>query len=237
MDLTVRDRVAGVDGCSSGWLCISQDLEGGTIGSAIFGDAAALVGQTPAPVMMAIDVPIGLVERGERDCDRLARSLLARRACCVFSAPTREVLLAGSHAEASELRRRAEGKGVAAQAWSLFDRVREIDAALTPQRQAWLREVHPELCFMQWNDGEPLVHGKRTPTGRLLRQALVRGTFGAEAFDQVRRRHSRSAVRDDDILDAFAALRTARRICDGSASRLPDAPALDAASLRMEMWM
>jgi predicted RNase H-like nuclease len=104
------ERIAGVDGCHSGWLCISQGIEGDDLRSAVHPGARSLLGQSPAPLMMAIDVPIGLVEDGERDCDRIARSMLARRACCVFSAPTREMITAPTHDGASAPRLRRDGK-------------------------------------------------------------------------------------------------------------------------------
>ena len=214
------ERIAGVDGCKSGWLCISQGIQGGDYRSEVFADAKSLIEQTSSLLMMTVDVPIGLVDRGERECDRIARSMLARRASCVVVAPSRETLA-----------------GTARGAGSLIDRVRDFDEALRPEHQARVREVHPELSFMHWNCGEPLAHGKKTSTGRQLRTAFVAENFGPDAFAIVRREHARSDVGDDDICDAFAALFTARRICHGSAQPVPDQPLWDARGLRMEMWV
>ena len=231
------ERIAGVDGCRTGWLCVSEDADGSGLRSAVFPTASALLDQVPAPVMMTIDVPIGLVERGERACDRIARSLLGRRACCVFTAPTREMLLAGSHEEASALRLRSEGKRVPVHAWSIFGRIRDIDRSLRSEHLLRVREVHPELCFMELNAGEPLAHGKKDPVGRELRKALVKAEFGARAFEEIRGQHRQSDVADDDILDALAALFTARRIQRGRARVVPNEPTPDALGLRMEMWL
>lgn len=230
------ERLAGVDGCRGGWLCVSEAVGGGDLRSEVFASAEALLQQSPAPVMMAIDIPIGLVERGERECDRLARALLGRRAACVFTAPTRDMLLAGSHAEASALRLQAEGKKVPIQAWSFVERIREFDRALKPEHQARVREVHAELCFMELNAGEPIAHAKKDPVGREARRSRLASEFGAQAFEQLRRRHRAAEVADDDILDALAALFTARRIHRGHACVVPELPALDANGLRMEMW-
>jgi predicted RNase H-like nuclease len=108
---------------------------------------------------------------------------------------------------------------------------------LRPEHQARVREVHPELIFMQWNCGEPIAHGKKTPTGRQLRMGFVAENFGPGAFEQVRQAHARSDVADDDICDAFAALFTARRIWQGSALPVPEQPTWDRKGLRMEMWV
>ncbi len=85
--------LAGVDGCSFGWLCITKDLENGTLKSMILKSAAELFALTPTPAVYAIDIPIGLTDSGPRQCDIQARRLLgARRGTSVFPAPIRPVL-------------------------------------------------------------------------------------------------------------------------------------------------
>src|SRR6266567_2496156 len=142
-------RVAGVDGCKEGWLCISR-AENADLRSAVYADAADLFSQEPMPELIAIDIPIGLADCGGRECDGVARRMFGRRACCVFSAPIRPVLDAENRTEASHIRTRLEGKGMSAQAWAIVKKVNQVDQALasTPALQMRVREVHPELCFM-----------------------------------------------------------------------------------------
>ncbi len=229
--------VAGVDACRGGWLCLTRPETSGTISSVVHESAAALLGQERQPEVLAIDIPIGLTNLGVRDCDSIARKMLGSRACCVFTAPIRPVLHAGTRTEASSIRKRAEGKKVSAQVWGIVPKIREIDRLLSanPSLQAFVREVHPEICFMAWNGGAPIADRKKSPGGKARRAALVAAYFGRRAFALVRERHPRTKVADDDINDAFAALWTAERILDGSAKVIPDRPCRDPFGLRMEI--
>src|SRR5258708_2795984 len=84
-------HVAGVDGCRGGWLCLEQRDEA-TRGSVSRTSSQVWNPLRPATII-AIDVPIGLPEAGERSCDQLARRLLrAPRASSVFPTPIRSVL-------------------------------------------------------------------------------------------------------------------------------------------------
>jgi predicted RNase H-like nuclease len=228
--------ITGVDGCRAGWLCIAETTETGSIDSAVHRTAAALTEQPYRWV--AIDIPIGLPDSGSRTCDRIARKMLARRGCCVFPAPIRAVLPCGSQADASAVRRRLEGKGMSAQSWGIVPKIQELDLLLTanPSLQERVREVHPEICFMMWNRGVPILERKKSPAGKAARGALVAARFGDHAFDHVRSRHPRADVSDDDINDAFAALWTAERMANGEAVAIPEQTQRDVAGLRMKIW-
>jgi predicted RNase H-like nuclease len=228
-------RAAGADGCRAGWICIVRERAGG-LGSAAYATADALFAQIPRSAVLAIDIPIGLAERGARECDGAARRLLGSRRSSVFPAPLRCVLAARSFEQACRIRARREDKRMSRQAFGIVAKVREVDAALRADvaRARTVREVHPELCFAAWS-GAPLAHSKKTPAGRAERLALVAGSFGSSAFAAVRSRHPRRDAADDDILDAFAALWSAERLLRGEAEWLPAEPPLDACGLRMEI--
>jgi predicted RNase H-like nuclease len=228
-------RAAGADGCKAGWLCVTRDAAG-RLDSACFATAEALLAQRPRPDALGLDIPIGLPERGARECDRAARAVLGARRSSVFPAPPRAVLPARSFEEACRIREGLEGKRISKQAWGIVPKIREVDAALrrAPARTAWVYEVHPELCFAMWN-GAPLQHGKKSAAGRLERLALVSRHFGEAAFAAVRLRHARRGVSDDDVLDAFAALWSAERIVRGLALRLPESPPRDSFGLPMQI--
>lgn len=233
-------RVAGVDGCKSRWLCIGRDLHTGGITARLFGSAALLADQDPLPDVIGWDIPIGLADDGTgRGCDSAARSVLrAPRASSVFTAPIRSALAAGSRAEASEITaRRCDGRRVAAQAFGIYAKVRELDELLAARSElrGRIREVHPEICFWAWNDGAAMQHYKKTPAGEHERRELVARHFGDAAFDAVRAQLAPKRAPADDILDAFAALWTAERIARGDARTLPEEPRLDTRGLRMEI--
>jgi predicted RNase H-like nuclease len=208
---------------------------GGGISADVHFWFADLVNKSIDSRVIAIDIPIGLTGSGPRTCDLLARKLLGKRHSTVFPAPIRSALNACSRFEASKITRAVDGRGVGAQAWYIYKKVQDVDAYLrgNPSSQDKVFEVHPELSFMAWNEGVPILSPKRTADGFETRRRLVASRYGAGAFQQVRDRHPGNVVADDDIVDAFAALWTASRIYDGNASFIPDLPEVDSAGLRM----
>ncbi|MGH8178223.1 MAG: DUF429 domain-containing protein [Steroidobacter sp.] len=62
----VKRLMAGVDGCRDGWLAVIQG--GREVDALIAPDLKALLGAIPG-ALIAIDIPIGLPDRGSRDCD------------------------------------------------------------------------------------------------------------------------------------------------------------------------
>ncbi len=231
--------VAGADGCGGGWICVTLDTETGVLASGLYGNAGALVHQVPTPAILMVDIPIGLTQEQGRVCDEQARGLLGPRHVCVFPAPIRPALHAPNREEAARINRDADGRGVGAQAWAIYPKIREMDEAVGGEGgnlQNRVFEVHPEVSFREWNGQTPIPHGKRTARGKAQRQGLLAGFFGDNAFRNVRGRYIVGQVGDDDITDAFAALWTARRRLAGAALCIPAEPPVDGRGLRMEMW-
>jgi predicted RNase H-like nuclease len=231
--------VAGVDGCPGGWICVVRDTQTEGVSSHLFKTAEALLPQKPRPEVIAIDIPLGLTNAGQRTCDRQARGLLGgTRQRSVFPAPIRPALHAANRTAAGRVTRKADGRKVGAQSWALYPKVRELDAILSgaPTLQRRVREAHPELCFRAWGGGVAMAHPKKTREGRAERRRLIDARYGAEAVNEVRDRYRVQDVGHDDIDDAFAALWTAERIFAGAATVLPDPPPVDAVGLRMEVW-
>jgi predicted RNase H-like nuclease len=230
--------VAGADGCRGGWIRAALDTRTGEIRFAVVGSARALLELPPRPEVLCVDIPIGLPERGARDCDRLARALLGRpRSSSVFPAPIRAALGAADREQASRITQRIDGRGVGSQAFGLYPKIRAMDELLQsrPDARERIREVHPEVSFWAWNGRRPLAAGKKTPEGRQQRLRLVEGWLGRGLLQGARAEHPRSELADDDVLDAVAVLWTAARIAAGSARTLPDEPCCDATGLRMEI--
>ncbi len=231
--------ICGVDGCKGGWIAISRHLDSSEVVSGIHHSIAQLIEQYPELAVLAIDIPIGLTASGPRECDILARRMLGRpRASSVFPAPIRPALAATNRKEADEISRSVDGRGVGAQAFNLYFRIREVDEILRSDARArrHIYEVHPELCFMAWNEGHPISESKKSHRGSGIRRKLMQSHFGKHAFSSVRRQYPRSAAADDDICDAFAALWTAERIHPGTAQVIPNPPAIDPLGIRMGMW-
>ena len=190
------------------------------------------------PEVLAVDIPIGLTESGQRACDREARNLLGwPRRNSIFPAPVRAALAAQSREEASRITRNQDGRGVGCQAWGLYPKIGEIDDLLQSRKELRqiIREVHPEVCFWAWGGGQPMASAKKTPAGKAERLALAEGWLGRGVLDEARGTSPRSMVGDDDILDAIAALWSAARIFAGIAETLPASPVPDSTGLRMEI--
>ncbi len=229
--------VVGIDGCKNAWFAIAQTGDG-VLGSYLVTDLELFV-DDHNPDVVAIDIPIGLVESGARQCDVAARKLLGKRKSSVFPAPILPALAAKDRQTADAISRSVDGKGVPAQSFGIYAKVKEVDDLLCARQEFFDRiyEVHPELCFYAWNAERPMAHPKKSGSGLMERIALVEATFGPDAFPTVRAKHSRTRVADDDILDAFAALWTARRIAAGTALTCPSKAETSPTGLKMAMWI
>ena len=105
---------------------------------------------------------------------------------------------------------------------------------MTPAAQGVIREVHPEVSFWRLNGRVPMAHGKKTFDGMRNRQvALIDAGFPQSFVENAAREHR---VGDDDLLDALAALWTARRIFNGTAERFPVEPDVDLRGLDQAIW-
>lgn len=226
--------LAGVDGCPAGWYAVSGPQADGRVAGAVHAGFADLLQALPAAARVAVDIPIGLNDRGERACDQAARQRLGPRASSIFTAPLRGVLGAASHPEASARRRAVEGKGMSIQAYNILRKVEEVDTTLRASA-AWagrVHETHPEVCFLEMNGGVPLAYGKKGAEGRRLRLTLLEAVFPGQA-ERLLDEFPRRAVQADDVLDALACLWTAQRLAQGRARTLPAVPPQDACGLRM----
>ena len=229
--------ICGVDGCPGGWVVITKDLESGEVTWRLYPTARELFFSRLELAVIAIDIPIGLLEKGARDCDQEARKCLGfGRASSVFTAPLRSLLSIANYREACDARFQIEGKQLSKQAWNIFPKIRQVDELLrqNPTLQTRVREVHPEVCFYELAGRNPMRHNKKTLAGIEERRQLLAPVFGS-CLDAALAQRKALASGTDDVLDAFAALWTAERIALGQAYTLPADPQADACRLRMEM--
>jgi predicted RNase H-like nuclease len=231
--VTRSRMLVGVDGCRGGWLAVVE-AKPGTVEANIHETFAALIEAIPQPALIAVDIPMGLSALERRLCDQEARDFLGDRRSSVFYSPVRTVLPARSHFEASRLSVKAIGKKVSIQTFCILEKIREVDDCLT--RVAGLRErvveVHPEVSFAVWNGGPPLKTRKRKAEGKEQRRAMVEKVWPG-AVEPLREGLRGGDYGSDDLLDAFAALWSARRIASGTARVLGDVKVRDARGLPM----
>lgn len=229
----------GVDGAGSGWIGVRRREDG--LEWHWFEDAAHVLRKNLGASVIAVDIPIGLSQRDPRPSDRMAREFVGGvRATSVFSAPIRLVLDADSRREASDAQVRIDGRGLAAQAFALFPKIRQWDYLLRTDEQARgkVREIHPEVSFAAMNGGKGkgILEPKRTPEGQRIRRDLLAARFGDDVVDDLLRDVPKKLAAPDDVLDALAALWSAERIAAGTAQTLPSPVGIDSVGLVMAIW-
>jgi predicted RNase H-like nuclease len=225
--------IAGADGCKAGWFVLLE--QGNSIISTVLPTAEDILDRYPELEVLAIDIPIGIPDAGSRQCDIEVRRLLKQRRNSVFPAPIRPTFNATSYESACDLHHQADGRRLSKQAHAILPKIIEVDETVRSHSLgAVVYEVHPEVSFAAMKGMQPLAHYKRTLLGLNQRLALVGAEFGERAFELVREAHPRQ-VGDDDILDAFAALWSARRIRKGSGERLPRESSVDNLGVRMHI--
>ncbi|MCE9558970.1 MAG: DUF429 domain-containing protein [Armatimonadetes bacterium] len=174
-------------------------------------------------LVIAIDIPLGQLSGGGRECDPAARRLIGRRRSSVFPVPFREALMGATRSEADARSRALGGPGVPAQTFGLFPKIVELRSLMlrAPSIAAKLFEIHPEVSFWAMNGGSDLDFPKKHEFGKLQRRQLLTAEFGADLDERITALGViSSAVAWDDVYDAFAAAWTAKRIALGKAERV-----------------
>lgn len=229
--------VVGVDGCRAGWLAVSIATPGSTPIASIHEDFGRLADHFAGAACIAVDIPIGLPDRGSRTCDVETRARIKPRSSSVFPAPIRGVLRASSYSDAAAKHRALDnGRSLSKQAFAILPKIAEVDAALRgdPELRKIVHEIHPELSFRTWAN-LPMQHPKRSPEGEQDRLGLVDGLWpGAVARCALALRKT-AGWEDDDLIDAFAALWTAQRIVAGTALIVPGVFEIDSTGLPMRI--
>ncbi|MEM9011514.1 MAG: DUF429 domain-containing protein [Pseudomonadota bacterium] len=232
-------QVAGIDGCRAGWLVV-RALAGawGEATAALAPDfSTATTGARP----VLVDMPVGLSEApGGRALDAELRTFLRDHAdglrgvgSRVFAPPSRPTLeqfRAG--ADYAPLNAALPpGRRLSRQAFNITAKIAEVDAWMTPARQRWCREAHPEIAFT-------LLTGRTLPPKKSADgRAARRSALAAQGFRIGRlasglgRRTGRWG--EDDLLDAAVLAWSAARVAAGMARSFGGTR--DARGLRMEV--
>ncbi len=235
MSTTTR---VGVCGCRRGWVAAILGSQGTPTFSVHQSLAKLLDSLEPESTVVVIDVAIGLPDRGVRLSDGQARKLLdTPRADGVFPAPCRAVLRCAAYDEANRANRKLKGCEITLQGFARFARIREADEWITPERQQWVREGHPEVIFARLNpEGQGILFSKKSATGERLRLDLLR-RFGFKLdIDAVRKENRPKNVSRDEIVDAAACLVIAHLTIRDDILVLPeDEVQIDSRGLRMEI--
>ena len=237
--------LAGLDGCRAGWIAAFVRPSGDNGVIRVMPSFTDLAMEREQPVVVAVDMPIGLPERtgpGGRPAENMVRPLLGARQSSVFSVPSRAALEAADYRQACAIALTTSDppRKISKQLFMIAPRIREVDTTLRgdPVLAARVFEVHPEVAFWRLNDKRPLtepkkIKGKPWPPGLELRRELLRKSgLPAALIDAV----PPPGAGPDDLLDALACAAVARRIHAGVARPFPDPPPRDAFGLQMAIW-
>jgi predicted RNase H-like nuclease len=232
-------RIAGIDGCKAGWLVVCETPLPGPWSWFIADRFERVRERLHDYDAIGIDMPVGIPDRGPRECEALARRLLSpRRTSSVFSTPIRPVLGIDDYRRACDEHEAIDGRRMSKQSFFIMDKIADVDAVV----RAWpafgekLHEVHPEVSFAALGGGEPMRHAKRDPAGFDERFEHLADVFPESVLQNVLDAFPRSEVSRDDVLDAFAVLWSAKRIALSTAERLPAEPTRDSCGIEMAIW-
>jgi predicted RNase H-like nuclease len=205
----------GVDGHSNGWIAVTVD-DKGFVGARSFESFAALIAASTSAKVIAVDIPIGLVDAPMREADEAARAIVAGKSSSVFNAPSRRALSAVSYEQATAINLEVCKKGLSRQSYALFEKIREVDVYEGDKR---VFEVHPEVSFRLMPN--PLALQRKKSWGG-LHARLAR--LAAEGIVLPPSLGEADVVGIDDVVDAAVAAWSARRIHAGAARRFPQEP-------------
>lgn len=225
-------RIAGVDGCRSGWLVVETTLN---LTEAAWRIASNWNAIDANAEVIAVDMPIGISDTGVRQCEVEARPLLSPYGSRVFKTLPRGALrFDQSDWDLANQWSKAQGLGgISRQSWNIRPRILDIESAISIGTQSRIFEAHPELAFARLNEGRPLA-SKHSAAGLCLRLDLLR-TAGFSGLDAWLKDLRGTGGKPDDLVDACALVLTARHIALGSARHLPRQPEHDARGLRMSI--
>ncbi len=223
-------RIAGVDGCRSGWLVVEANCD---LSKAELHVAPKWDDVTSSARVVAVDMPIGLSRNGVRQCEVEARKVISPCGPRVFKTLPRETLrFAQEDWNVANQWSKDQGfGGISKQIWNIRPKIKEIDRAIAPADQARIVEAHPELAFARLNGGKPL-DSKHTRAGLAARQELLR-CAGFTNLDNWLQSLRGKGAKADDLYDACVLVLTARNILRGKNKVVPAIEERDSRGLKM----
>jgi len=241
--------VAGVDGCSTGWVVAYASPVRRGLRVRVVRRFEEVLTAPESPGVVVVDIPIGLpsfVGSGGRGPEKAVRGLLNKRRPSVFSVPSRRAVTFDTgkfdQATIKEVHRRVSiaarassdpARGVSRQSLMLFSKILEVDRVIRRRRSILIFETHPELAFWRLNRCSEACFSKKTPEGVAERRKLL----SAEGFNKEDLWASApSGAKTDDLLDAVACAAVARRLILGRATPFPRRSRLDACGLPIAIW-
>ncbi|MBI4274504.1 MAG: DUF429 domain-containing protein [Rhizobiales bacterium] len=244
-DLLSDVWLAGVDGCTGGWIAVFVHPTGDATHIRVAPHFSDVARAPEVPAIIAVDVPNGLpkyIGLGGREAENAVRSLLGARQSSVFSVPSRAAIYANDYRDACRIALRTSNppRKVSKQLFMIVPKIREVDKALRayPLLARHTFEVHPEVAFWRLNgelalDEPKKVKGRAYQPGLTIRRKLlIANGLPPSAVEAA----PPKGAGGDDLLDALACAAIARRIHSGVAKPFPDPPPRDEFGMPMAIW-
>lgn len=203
--------VVGVDGRRSGWITVALD-SGRFAGASRFASFRQLVDSVAEALAVVVNVPLGLVDEGTRECDRLARELVAPQVERAPLAPPRPSLVASAFSDARDMCYHLSGWLLSEEAFRIRDKVIEIDAVL-----ADLAQQEPRLYAQQPRHSVPAPYRDSKLLGPQAPNTHARRIDSPEGFRRYARVIDRRGGRKRRTTVRMRGLRAAGRIAEGHA--------------------
>lgn len=200
--------VVGADGRRAGWILVALD-DRRFAGASRFEAFRLLVDAVDEALGIVVNVPIGLVDQGVRECDTLAREQVGPQAGSVELTPPRPALATASLPEAQRISRRLSGLELTAQAHQFRQKVIEVDAVLAERGQQ-----EPRLRAADAPPAAPAAYGDTAVLGRRPDKLAEKldSPEGLRRYARVVERHGARRLRQTQPMRG---LRPAGRIVEG----------------------
>ena len=213
--MSSKQWVAGVDGAQKGWVVAFMPLRKGK-GAHLERFESFLEAKKSTKdlncLAVAVDMPMGLLDKQEQSIDSEIRRRLGERRSSLFPTPSTAVLDAETYEEALKINRNVLGKGISIQSWNLLPQIRQVREAIKPEETTMFFECHPETSFCELAK-QPLSP-KKTKIGSEERRDILRSVV--PDLDKVLELLP-TKCKIDDALDAFAAAWSAKRYVQNKA--------------------
>ena len=137
-----------------------------------------------------------------------------------------EVIKAVRYAITKGIQEEITDVSLSLQTLEIILKIAQVDNLLPRNEPPYIREVHPEICFLALNGGNAIVPSKDTSDGRTDRIAVLErvGVPAREIYNGALAAFRRNQVSRDDILDALVAAVTAYRGWPDQFQTLPGLP-------------
>ena len=229
----------GIDGYIDGWCCcIIQD----GIRIELHKTLKDLYERIGIINLTLIDMPIGLSSKNnERFIDFKLRTYLPKnKKSSVFTAPCREAVFSNDYNSAKKANQIITNRSISIQSWNISKKIKELDRFLISQKKNKLsiKESHPEFCFVNLNNNNPLIHSKKTNEGYNERLSiLIRNSEGIEmVVKKSIEKFKKEKVKKDDILDSIVLALTSKYWQKNGSRTITQNPEKDEMGIPFEIY-